>query len=125
MYVTNANSVYALDSGTGRLIWRYSDTGAKRQGNNRGAAILGDRVYFTSNDNYLTALDRKSGAVIFNKKFGDVSEGINRHCSGVYWPRTGFWSATPAATAESAFHRGALGFHGRGTVADVHYPGQG
>src|SRR5690348_7561756 len=26
MYVTNANSVYALDVRAGRLIWQYSDT---------------------------------------------------------------------------------------------------
>ena len=48
MYVTNANTVYALDARSGRLIWKYTDTRAARQGNNRGVAILGDRVYFTS-----------------------------------------------------------------------------
>ena len=41
MYVTNSNSVYALDAHSGRLVWQYLDTRAKGQGVNRGAAILG------------------------------------------------------------------------------------
>jgi hypothetical protein len=45
------------------------------QGVNRGAAILGDRVYFTTNDNYLTALDRQTGVVIFSRKFADENKG--------------------------------------------------
>ena len=61
MYVTNTNSIYALDARSGRLIWQYADTRAKGQGVNRGAAILGDRVYFTTTDNYLVALDRQTG----------------------------------------------------------------
>jgi alcohol dehydrogenase (cytochrome c) len=77
MYVTNSNSVYAIDARSGRLIWQYLDTRAKGQGVNRGAAILGDRVYFTSNDNYLTALDRQTGVVIFSKNFADASKGIS------------------------------------------------
>ena len=76
MYVTNSNNVYALDARTGRLIWKYSDARAARQGTNRGVGILGDRVYFTSADNYLTALDHRSGAVVFAKKFADLSTGI-------------------------------------------------
>src|SRR5262245_47341954 len=77
MYFTSSNSVYALDAHTGRMIWKYSDTRAARQGTNRGVGILGDRIYFTSADNYLTALDRRSGAVAFTKKFGDVANGVS------------------------------------------------
>ncbi len=76
MYVTNANNVYAIDARVGRLIWKYSDTRAARQGTNRGVGILGDRIYFTSADNYLTALDRRSGAVIFGKQFGNLADGV-------------------------------------------------
>jgi len=77
MYATNSNAVYALDARSGRLIWQYVDTRAKGQGVNRGAAILGDRVYFTTNDNYLTALDRQTGAAIFSQKFADREKGIS------------------------------------------------
>jgi alcohol dehydrogenase (cytochrome c) len=74
MYATNANSVYAIDASNGRLIWRHLDTKAELQKVNRGAAILGDRVFFTTSDNYLTALDRQTGAVIFSKKFADIGK---------------------------------------------------
>ena len=84
MYVTNANNVYAIDARVGRLIWKYSDTRAARQGTNRGVGILGDRIYFTSADNYLTALDRRSGAVIFGKKFGNAGGWCDLHCAGVH-----------------------------------------
>jgi alcohol dehydrogenase (cytochrome c) len=75
MYVTSGNSVHALDVRTGRPVWKYTDTRAEREGVSRGVAILGDRVYCTAADNYLTALDRRTGAVIFSKKFADVSTG--------------------------------------------------
>lgn len=75
MYVTNSNSVYALDARDGSEIWRYADTRAKKQGVNRGAAISGDLVYFTTTDNYLTALDRQTGTLIFSKKFADAEKG--------------------------------------------------
>jgi alcohol dehydrogenase (cytochrome c) len=76
MYVTNSNAVYAIDAASGRLIWQYLDPRAKKQGVNRGAAILGDRVYFTTSDNYLVALDRQTGGVIFSKQFADANLGI-------------------------------------------------
>ena len=75
MYVTNTNSVYAIDAREGRLIWEFVDTRAKKQGVNRGAAILGDLVYFTAADNYLTALDRQTGALIFSRRFADAEKG--------------------------------------------------
>lgn len=77
LYITNANSVYAVDARTGRQIWQYLDTKARGQGVNRGAAILGDRVYFTTADNFLTALDRQTGVVIFSKQFADREKGIS------------------------------------------------
>jgi alcohol dehydrogenase (cytochrome c) len=75
LYITNTNSIYAVDARTGRQIWQWADTRATRQGVNRGSAILGNRVYLTTTDNYLVALDRRSGGVIFTKKFADVSKG--------------------------------------------------
>jgi len=75
MYVTNSNAVFALDARTGRLIWRYQDTKAKKRGVNRGAAILGDSVYLTTADNYLVSLDRQTGAVLFSRNFADANKG--------------------------------------------------
>ena len=77
LYVTNTNSVYALDARSGRLIWSYADSRPKRQSPNRGAAILGDKVYFITSDNYLTALDRNTGAVIFSKQYVRLEDGVS------------------------------------------------
>jgi alcohol dehydrogenase (cytochrome c) len=76
MYVTDSNAVHAIDARNGRLIWQYSDGRAKRKGVNRGAAILGDSVYFTTTDNYLVALDRQTGSLLFNRQFADVEKGV-------------------------------------------------
>ncbi len=75
MYVTNSNSVHALDARTGRLIWRYDEAQAKRKGVNRGAAIYGDSVYFTTTDNYLVSLDRQTGSLLFSNRFADAETG--------------------------------------------------
>jgi alcohol dehydrogenase (cytochrome c) len=76
MYVTNTNAVYAVDARSGRQIWEHVDTRSKKQGANRGAAILGDWVYYTTADNYLTALDRRTGGLIFSKQFADAEKGV-------------------------------------------------
>ena len=62
MYVTNSNEVRALDARTGRLIWEYKDTQPKKKAVNRGAAILGDPVFFVTGDVHLVALDRRNGS---------------------------------------------------------------
>ena len=73
MYVTAPNQVCALDSSTGREIWCYvrsragSDkaSGDALKGAQRGAALLGDRVFFASDDAHLIALDRLTGALMW------------------------------------------------------------
>jgi len=39
LYITNTNSVYAIDARSGRLVWQYADPRAQKGGVNRGAAI--------------------------------------------------------------------------------------
>jgi alcohol dehydrogenase (cytochrome c) len=75
LYVTAPNAVHALDARTGRLIWQYADPRAQKSGPNRGAAIWADKIYFTTSDNFLTALNRHTGAILFHKQFADVSQG--------------------------------------------------
>lgn len=36
LYITNTNSVYAIDARSGRLVWQYADPRAKKGGVNRG-----------------------------------------------------------------------------------------
>jgi PQQ-dependent dehydrogenase (methanol/ethanol family) len=73
LYVTGPNQVSALDGSTGREIWRWtrpralpakiSDDAAK--GAQRGAALLGDRIFFATDDAHLVALHRITGALLW------------------------------------------------------------
>jgi PQQ-dependent dehydrogenase (methanol/ethanol family) len=71
MYVSGPNQVYALDARTGQEAWRYSRprttnqnvAGDARLGANRGVALLGDRVFFVTDDAHLVCLDRNTGAM--------------------------------------------------------------
>jgi PQQ-dependent dehydrogenase (methanol/ethanol family) len=74
MYVTGNNQVYALSGRTGREIWRYErpkSAAAKISsdaaiGVNRGVAFLGDRVFYLTDDAHLLALDRLTGALLWD-----------------------------------------------------------
>jgi PQQ-dependent dehydrogenase (methanol/ethanol family) len=74
MFVTGNNQVYALSSRTGREIWRYErpkSAGATIAGDaaigvNRGVAVLGDRVFYLTDDAHLIALQRLTGALMWD-----------------------------------------------------------
>lgn len=81
VYVTGSYSrVFALDAKTGKRLWTYNH---RLPDNirpccdvvNRGAAIYGDKIYFGTLDARLIALDKNTGKVVWNKKFGDHSAG--------------------------------------------------
>ena len=80
MYATNSNEVYALDAVTGRAIWHYSALGATRHLANRGAALLGERVYLVTADCHLVALRRSNGGVIWDQEYAAASKGYS--CTG-------------------------------------------
>ncbi|MBY0505239.1 MAG: PQQ-binding-like beta-propeller repeat protein [Bryobacteraceae bacterium] len=73
MYVTAPNQVCALSAETGREIWCYvrprSDatkiSGDAAKGAQRGAALSGDRVFFATDDAHLIALNRITGALMW------------------------------------------------------------
>lgn len=75
LYVTNSNQLHALDARTGRKIWVYRDEQAEGSRVNRGPAILGDKVYFVTTDCHLVALHRKTGAILWHKKYADIKDG--------------------------------------------------
>lgn len=75
MYVTNSNEVHALDARTGRRIWRYADESSKIKRVNRGAAVLGDRVFFVTGDCQLVALNRLTGALLWTVRYADTEKG--------------------------------------------------
>ena len=77
MYVTAPNEVRAVDARVGREIWRYSrprtpgvmgDAGA---GTNRGAAILGDRLFIVTDNANLIAVDRLTGKLLWEADMAD------------------------------------------------------
>jgi alcohol dehydrogenase (cytochrome c) len=80
LYFTQPNSLYAIDGRSGRLIWDYHHPLAKvkdREGPQRGAAVYKDRVYFTTTDDYLFALNASTGSVIYQVKIAETDEGYS------------------------------------------------
>ena len=74
MFVTGNNQVYAVSGKTGREIWRYQRpksqsaqiSGDAAIGVNRGVAVLGDRVFYLTDDAHLIALDRLTGGLLWD-----------------------------------------------------------
>src|SRR6476646_10095566 len=75
MYLSQPNEVHALDARTGRLIWQHRREPAVRRGPNRGVAVYGNRVYFTTPDAYLVALDARTGNFLWQSQIADAKEG--------------------------------------------------
>ena len=66
MYLITARArVFAVDAATGREIWRYQYPEVPRNipgfVGNRGVAVGGGKVFFGTKDNYMVALDQKTG----------------------------------------------------------------
>src|SRR6202008_3487286 len=76
MYITQPDEVYALDGRTGRLIWQYHHEPALKKGANRGVAVYGNRVYFTTNDAYVVALDARTGNQLWKSQLAEAKDGF-------------------------------------------------
>ncbi len=83
MYVTEAPSnVIALDARTGSQYWRYNhdlpdDLNYCCGRNNRGVAVLGDRLYMGTLDAHLVSLDAKTGDVLWDVEVADEATGYS------------------------------------------------
>ena len=83
MYVTTSyNHVYALDAVTGKEFWHYKHklgpvTTYCCGPNNRGVAVLGDRLYMGTLDSKLVALDAKSGKLLWASQVGEPEDGYS------------------------------------------------
>jgi alcohol dehydrogenase (cytochrome c) len=77
MYVTSANECHALDAGNGRRLWDYRRprtkglAGDAASGINRGVALAGDRVFMVTDNAHLLALDRFTGALLWDTEMAD------------------------------------------------------
>ncbi len=83
MYLTTSyNHVYAIDAATGKEYWHYKH----KQGpvttyccgpNNRGVAIMNDRVYMATLDAKLVSLDAKTGKLLWSTQIADPEQGYS------------------------------------------------
>ena len=122
MYITGPHLVFALDALTGREIWNYSRprtpglVGDASLGTNRGAAILGDKVFVTTDNAHLIALNRITGRPVWEQVMPDepqhygstvaplvVKDMVVAGVSGADWGMRGFLSAYKADTGERAW----------------------
>jgi alcohol dehydrogenase (cytochrome c) len=82
MYITgNNNHAWALDARTGQQIWHYQRTLPEVRVCcgmvNRGAAILGERLFMGTLDAHLVALDRKTGKVLWDSTVEEPKNGYS------------------------------------------------
>ena len=79
MYVTSSHGkIFAVDARNGAPIWSYSHPLPEGIGKmlccdlgNRGAALYKDKVYYTTPDAHVIALDRATGKVAWDVTVGD------------------------------------------------------
>jgi PQQ-dependent dehydrogenase (methanol/ethanol family) len=124
MYVTGPNQVVALDGRTGGEIWNYTRarspadgiSGDASKGAQRGVAVLGERVFFITDNAHLICLQRLTGALLWDVampgrpgKYGGTSAplvvndlvvaGVSGGDEGI----RGFIAAYRATTGEEAW----------------------
>ncbi len=88
MYVTGDPQTCAINARTGTPIWctpRTNGLGSglsnrshgsglvTPKGPNRGVALLGDRVFYVSDDAYLVCLNRLTGAIMWSRRLAEPS----------------------------------------------------
>jgi alcohol dehydrogenase (cytochrome c) len=83
LYVTGFNNnAWAVDARSGRQIWRYrrdvpTDLHICCGAVNRGFAVLGDRLFMTTIDAHLVALDMKTGGLLYDVELADYKLGYS------------------------------------------------
>ena len=124
MYATGPQQAFALDARTGRQIWSYSRprpagiVGDASLGSNRGLAILGDKLFMTTPDAHLIALNRITGQLVWEVVMPDkpmhygatvaplvVKDMVLGGVAGGDWGVRGFVAAYKASTGERVWRR--------------------
>ena len=84
MYVTNTNTVIALDAGSGARLWQFTRPAtqglvgnARSPGNNRSVSVAGDRVFMQTDSAHLIALNRFTGQVLWDTEMADYRQNYN------------------------------------------------
>ena len=111
MYITATNQVSALDAATGREIWRFSrprSTGLRGDaaiGFNRGAAVLGSRVFIVTDNAHLVAVSRINGALLWEVV---LPENTKRPTAAPWRHSSSAISSSPAYRAVTKAFAGSL-----------------
>ncbi len=83
MYVSQANECWALDAGTGRVLWHYRRertrgiSGNAAGGFNRGVAVAGNRVFMLTDNAHMISLDRSNGELLWETEMADWHQNYN------------------------------------------------
>jgi alcohol dehydrogenase (cytochrome c) len=84
MYVTNARATVAIDVGTGKQIWKTPVDWLPETPrvvccgvSSKGAAIYDGKIFRTTLDAYVVALDAKSGKEIWKSKAAEWKDGYS------------------------------------------------
>jgi alcohol dehydrogenase (cytochrome c) len=84
MYVTNARHTVAIDIGSGKQLWKHTlDWPADTPRvvccgvSNKGVALYNGRVYRTTLDAYVMALDAKTGKELWKSKVAEWKDGYS------------------------------------------------
>jgi putative heme-binding domain-containing protein len=125
MFVTGNNQVFAISGRTGREIWRYERpkspaatiSGDAAIGVNRGVAVLGDRVFYLTDDAHLIALHRLTGALLWDVDTPEGAKGSSMAERPLRW----WWAIwcdgrERRRQRDSRVRRGVQGHHGRAGV---------
>ncbi len=78
MYLTQRpNDIVALDARTGRVFWIYRHPTSPDQlaccgANNRGVAVLGDKVFMATLDAHVVAIDATTGTELWDAEVADM-----------------------------------------------------
>ncbi|MDG5820777.1 PQQ-binding-like beta-propeller repeat protein [Natronococcus sp. A-GB7] len=127
MYQTNGpNHVKAIDAREGEVLWSYTyappiDVILCCDDNNRGAAVYGDRVYVTTLDAGVVALDRYTGEEEWYTQTADHEVGYSATWAPVVYEGTvytgsaggeygvlGFLAALDAENGDEVWHSDTL-----------------
>jgi alcohol dehydrogenase (cytochrome c) len=78
LYLSTTHSwVFALDAGTGKMLWQYKyplPRGAGGNIQNRGVAVGAGKVFVGTYDDYVVALDQKTGAEVWKAATNDSKQ---------------------------------------------------
>lgn len=84
MYVTNAKATVAIDVATGKQIWKHTLDWPPETPrvvccgvSNKGAAILNGKIYRTTLDAHVLALDAKTGKELWKSKAAEWKDGYS------------------------------------------------